>query len=176
MVKRRRSEERARDGAAAVERAFAKALGWEAASAASVSYKEVVVRHRRLERHYLKQAAGNRRLCREIRRRVAEQLLEQAIFHGCGLKLCRERLRRVSRLGFTNVERKAHYYLLYAKGAFARGHKRVAHRTTTAIARELERTLGKRKNPLARDLLRLANGYLRCIEEQDPRWPRSVRK
>jgi len=138
---------------AAVEREFAKALDWEVAKAGSVTYRTVTARLRGLERSFLKRA-GSKFVAREMKRRVAEQTLEQAIFHNCSLAICRGRLRALEQLGFTNIERKGYCCLLYARGALARGHERVAQITAKAMTRDLERSLHGRRSLLARDLLR----------------------
>ena len=158
--KRMQNNPRARDRVRSVGAAFARSLDWEMTRAATISYDEVVSSLRNLEKQYVGQLEGHPKFRRELRRRIAEKLLEQALFRGCKLSACRARLNAASRLGFTDVERKAHCHLLYAKFAFVRGHKRVAYRVATAIAKELERSLRKRKSLLAKHLLTLAREYL----------------
>jgi hypothetical protein len=129
-------------------------------------YSEVVRSLHRLEREYVPQLHGHPKFARELRRRIAEKLLEQAILHGCKLAVCRGRLTAAARLGFTDLEQSAHYRLLYAKGAFARGHKRVAYRTAKAVAGDLERSLRRRKSLLGKHLLKLTKEYLDHIQAQ----------
>src|SRR5260370_6713679 len=95
-------------GTASVGRAFARALSREIIGAATISYAEVVRSLRNLESCYLRQTEGHPELALEIRRRIAEQQLEQALFHDCKHSVCRARLNAASLLGFTNVERQAH--------------------------------------------------------------------
>lgn len=128
-----------------------------------MSYSEVIRSLRRLEREYVPQLGGHPTFARELRRRIAEKLLEQALLHDCKLSVCRARLNAAEQLGFTDVEQSAHYRLLYAKGAFARGHKRVAYRTAKAVAGDLERSLGRRKSLLGKHLLKLTKEYLEYI-------------
>lgn len=137
--------------AAAVEREFATALGWEVAKAGSVTYRSASARLRGLERHFLRRV-GSKFAAREMKRRIAEQILQQAVFHDCSLAVCRKRLKALEQLGFTNIERKGHCYLVYARGALARGHKRAAQMTARAMARDLNRSTSRRKSLLARDL------------------------
>ena len=85
--------------------------------------------------------------------------------------MCRARLNAAARLGFTDVEQSAHYRLLYAKGAFARGRKRVAYRTATAIVQDLEHSLKKRKSLLAQHLLTLAREYVGHIQKSEKQSP-----
>ena len=166
--KRTSNSTRVRNRARHVEAAFARAFSLEMMKAPTIGYAEVVSNLRRLEREYVGQLEGNPKIATELRRRIAEKLLEQAIFHGCKLSVCRARLNAATRLGFTDVEQSAHYRLLYAKGAFARGHKRVAYRTATAIASDLERSLrGRPRNLLGRQLLRLTREYLDHIRKSE---------
>jgi hypothetical protein len=135
---------------APIEKAFATELAGEVANAGNVTYMTVVVRLRRLERKALKNAS-NKILAIEMKRRIAEQLLQQAIFHSCSIAACRRRLNTLSELGFTNVGRKAHFHLLYARGALERGHRQIARAIATVTASELERAR-KRDSGLLRDL------------------------
>jgi hypothetical protein len=158
---------RTRNQGAAVEREFANALDWEVAKAGSVTYRTVTARLRGLERSFLNRA-GRKFVAREMERRIAEQMLEQAIFHNCPLAICRGKLKALEQLGFTNIERKGHCYLLYARGALARGHERVAQITAKAMARDLERSLYRRRSLLARDLLKSIRDVLRSSDESPP--------
>ena len=166
--KRTPKSARVRNHIKAVGAGFARSLALEMTSAATISYGEVVRSLRRLEREYVPQLDGHPKFARELRRRIAEKLLEQAILHGCKLSVCTARLNAAARLGFTDVEQSAHYRLLYAKGAFARGHKQVAYRTATAVASDLERYLRRRrKNLLGMHLLKLTMAYLDHIRESE---------
>jgi len=142
---------RAGSEAASVEREFARALGLEVAAAGRFSYRTVASRLRNLERRYLKRV-GSRRAAREVRRRIAEQMLQQAVFHDCSLAVCRLKFNVLAQLGFTSIQRKGHFHLLYAKGALARGHKRAAQIAAQAIAKDLDRSMSQRKSSLTRDL------------------------
>jgi hypothetical protein len=157
---------RVRNRVQSVGGAFARSLAFETTRAATIGYAEVVSSLRQLEKEYVGQLEEHPKFALELRRRVAEKLLEQAIFHGCKLSVCRARLNAAERLGFTDVEQSAHYRLLYAKGAFVLGHKRVAYRTATAIATDLERSLKKRKSLLAKHLLTLTREYLDHIKKR----------
>jgi len=166
-TKRTPNTARVRNRIQSVGGAFSRSLALETTRAATISYAEVVGNLRRLEKEYVRQLEGYPKFARELRRRVAEKLLEQAIFHGCKLSVCRARLNAASRLGFTDVEQSAHYRLLYAKGAFARGHKRVAYRTAAGVAQDLERSLKRRKSLLAKRLLTLTREYLDHIKTSE---------
>jgi hypothetical protein len=149
----------------AVGGAFANSLALETTRASTISYTEFARNLRRLEKEYVGQLERYPRFALELKRRIAEKLLEQAILHGCDMSVCRARLSAAARLGFTDVEQSAHYRLLYAKGAFARGHKRVAYRTAKTVAGDLERSLRRRKSLLGKHLLRLTREYLDHIRD-----------
>jgi hypothetical protein len=154
-----------RDDPRFVLAAFARSVSSEMTRAMTLNYAEVVRAFRNLEKHYVAHLERYPKLAREIKRRVSERILEQAILHGCNLSVCCAKLRVASRLGFSDLEQKAHYHLLYAKAAFARGHKRLALRTTTAITKELERSLTKSpKNALAKHLLKVAREFLTSMK------------
>jgi hypothetical protein len=158
---------RRRDPVQAIGAAFARSLSFETVRAATLSYDEVTKSLREIETRYVAQLRGHPGYVKEVKRAIAGKLLEQAIFHGCKLSVCRARLSAASRLGFTDLEQSAHYRLLYAKGAFARGHKRVAYRTTKAVARDLERSLRRRKSLLGKHLLKLTREYLDHIRKSE---------
>jgi hypothetical protein len=158
-VKRRKSAE-------AICRDFVRAVSWEIVRAATVSHEETVGRLRNLGKFYVKQLEGHPKLALEMRRRIAEQLLEQAIFRRSSLSVCRARLNAASRLGFADVERKAHCHMLYALGASARGNKRVAKKIAAEIANDLEQSLKKREGLLARDCLAHARRFLKFINSE----------
>ncbi len=164
---RKPSSPRARNHVQSIGGAFARSLGLETARAGTINYTEVVSNLLSLERQYVAQLEEHPEFARELRRRIAEKLLEQAIFHGCKLSVCRARLTAASRLGFTDIEQSAHYRLLYAKGAFARGYKQIAYRTARAIVKDLERSLEKRRSLLGRHLLTLTREYLNHIKKSE---------
>lgn len=133
-----------------VEREFAKALTREMVRAEALPYRTVAYRLRVLERSYLARVR-TKLLARELKRRVAEMLLHQAIFHGCSMNVCRQKLYALSELGFSNLERKGHFHLIYARGALARCHIRIAQAIARGMVAELDR-LGGSRNALARSL------------------------
>jgi len=143
-----------------VSREFARAAGFEIVKASSIPYDEVARNFRRLERTYLPHLAEHPSLALEIKRRISEHLLEQAILHGCSQQTCRSRLSVALRLGFTNIEQEAHYRLLYAKGALARGHMQIAKKTASEMVRKLRRSLKKRRSLLGQQCLTVTQKFL----------------
>lgn len=161
------SKKKNQGSADSIGRAFAKDVEWKAFEARTKPYLEVLRDLRRLERHYLAQLRDYPQYALAIRRRIAENEFEQALSHGCTLSMCSRRLRAASQLGFESVERKAHFYLLYARGALARGHKQAAKQSALAIKAELERSLKKRKSLLGNQCLRLTDELLDFINKED---------
>jgi predicted transcriptional regulator len=149
----------------AVSREFARAAGFEVVKASSIPYDEVARNFRRLERTYLQHLVGHPSLALEIRRRVSEHLLEQAILHECSQQACRSRLSEALRLGFTNIEQEAHYCLLYARGALARGHRRIAKKTASEMVQKLHRSLKKRRSLLGQQCLMVTQKFLDRLED-----------
>jgi hypothetical protein len=143
-----------------IGRAFAKDFATNLGQASTMTYADVVANLRDTQRCHLASLGRNRYLALELKRRIAEKLLEQALLHDCSLEECRSRLKSLNKLGFTDAEAKANSYLLYAKGASTRGHKRSAQSTATKVIRELESTLRRRKSRLGRQLLELAKSFL----------------
>src|SRR5438874_3706914 len=95
-----------------LEREFANALSWEVAQSGTFSFRGVSAHLRRLEHSFTSRLRRDRNGLREVRRRIAEQMLQQAIAHNCSLQTCRVKLNTLSEVGFANVERKAHFHLL----------------------------------------------------------------
>ena len=92
MEAKRMSESAKRSkGTASIGRAFALALLSELAKAATASHAEIGRSLRNLEKDYVKQLRGHPDLSLEIRRRIAEQLLDQAVLRGSNFSVCRAR-------------------------------------------------------------------------------------
>jgi hypothetical protein len=152
--------------AASVGRSLARTLDFECIRSASLPHNEVVRNFRKVEKFYLKELRGNPELALETRRRVAEHLLDQAILNGCAQRVCSSRLRTAAELGFTTIEREAHFRLLYARGALARGHVRIARKTAAEMAGKLERSLRRRRSLLAKQYLMQFQELLTHLESQ----------
>jgi len=146
---------------AKIEGDFAKALALEVANAGSLSYRAAVAGLRRLERSFLPMLPAKSADVLELRRRIAEQIYHQALSHGCSPAVCGDKLRALSKLGFTDVERKAHFYLLDARAALLRGDKPLARRKATTMIRELEDAPKRGRNPLRKELLGLTKALVR---------------
>jgi hypothetical protein len=151
---------RRQKGIESIGHEFDSALGCEVIKANTISEAEFVSNLRRLERYYLEKLEGYPKLALSIRRQIAVQLLDQSILRGASFSVCRERMKASSELGFRDLGQKATYHVLYAKVAFARGHKRVANRITSEIIDELERSLKKNKSLLSEQCLAFARRFM----------------
>ncbi len=149
-----------------IEHRFAKALDFEVIESGKTNYRTTVLRLRRLERLYLSQLTGDSTSALEIRRRIAEQMFEQALLHNCSQSVFRAKLSSMSKLGFSNMERKAHFYLLGGRAFLLQGNVRVARSLASSITRELESSARRPRNPLRKELLRLANVLLQEAERK----------
>ena len=144
-------------------RALARSLDFECSQSASLPYNEVVKNFRKVEAFYLKELRGNAECALETKRRIAEHLLDQAIFHPCSQRICNSKLKALAKLGFTNIEQEAHFRLIYARGALVRGHRRIAKKTAVEMTEKLKRSLRRRKSLLGRQCLGLFQELLTYI-------------
>lgn len=148
-----------------MESFFMRAHDWEIVKSAEISYRETIRNLRLLETFFVNASKGQPEHALEIRRRIAESRLERALMKKCSFGVCRARLIALSHLGFTNLERKALIHLIYARGAFARGHKQVAKRVAMEIIEELEKSLKKRKSRSEKEMLALTKNFLDRIKK-----------
>jgi hypothetical protein len=107
----------------------------------------------RLEVEHCRRLAKQPRLQREVKRRIAETLFDMSVWRGLTIASCRARLNSLARLGFTNIEQKGHWHLIYARLALAQGHPRIALNAATGMVLELRHSLTRRRSLLGRELL-----------------------
>jgi len=118
--------------------------------------RQKVAQLRRIENEFCRRLAHKPLLKLEVKRRIAEMLLDMSISRGQTHATCRVRFNALAKLGYTDTEQKAHHFLIYARAAFDKGHPRISANLTRAMILELQRSLRRRpRNPLARQLLRL---------------------
>jgi hypothetical protein len=115
--------------------------------------RQKIAQLRRVENEYCRRLANEPRLKLEVKRRIAETLLDMSISRGRRIASCRARLNALAKLGFTNIEQKAHYHLMYARAALERGHPQIAFNLATRMVLELRRSLRHRRSLLSRELL-----------------------
>jgi hypothetical protein len=63
------------------------------------------------------------------------------------------KLKAIERLGFSSIEQKSHYVLMYARTAWKQGHQRIALNSGEQMIQELRRSLSRRHSLLGRELL-----------------------
>ena len=124
--------------------------------------RQKIARLRRIETEYCRKLASDPRLKLEVRRRIAETLLDMSISRGRSLRTCRLRFNALLKVGFTDIEQKAHHYLIYGRAALERGHRRIADNLSRRMIRELRRSLRHRRSILGRQLL----GHLERLARQ----------
>jgi hypothetical protein len=124
--------------------------------------RQKIARLRRIETEYCRKLASEPRLKLEVRRRIAETLLDMSISQGRSLRTCRLRFNALLKVGFTDIEQKAHHYLIYGRAALERGHPRIADNLSRGIIRELRSSLRHRRSILGRHLL----GHLERLAQQ----------
>jgi hypothetical protein len=134
---------------------------------ATCTERQKLARLRRIETEFCRKLASEPRLKLEVRRRIAETLLDMSISRGRSLKTCRARFNALLKVGFTDIEQKAHHYLIYGRAALERGHPRIADSLARRMIRELRRSLRNRRSILGRQLL----GHLEQLAQQASRVP-----
>ena len=87
-----------------------------------LSYRAVATHLKKIERVFVKQLQGRPRYALEVRRRIAEHLLKEAVRLKCSFRLCRERMKALEGLGFSSIETKSIHYFIYSKAAMHHGH------------------------------------------------------
>jgi hypothetical protein len=119
----------------------------------SLTDRQKIAQLRRLEIEHCRQLAKRPLLQLEIKRRIAETLLVMSISRRHRIASCRARLNSLRKLGFSNIEQKAHYHLIYARTALEQGHLQIALNTASGMVLELKRSLRRRRSLLGRELL-----------------------
>ncbi len=78
------------------------------------SFQLLETRYKALERQLLRSVVKTDFERKELRRRIAERLFTEAFGHDCPWPVFGRTLRRIQRLGYSNVERRYHVACLYA--------------------------------------------------------------
>jgi len=79
------------------------------------SFEEMESRFKSLERHLLRSVTQTAYERQEVRRRIAEAIFTEAYGRNCPWPIFGPTLRRIRRLGYSNVERRYHVACLYAQ-------------------------------------------------------------
>ena len=146
------------------ERFFMRALDWEIVKSEKISYDETLRNLQLLEAFFVNALKKQPADALEIKRRIAEWRLDRAIRKNCSFAVCQAQLNALSRIEFSNMERKAYCHLIYARGALARGHIHAAKRVSTATIKELENSLKNHKSRAEKQMLELTRSFLDSID------------
>jgi hypothetical protein len=115
--------------------------------------RQKMLQLRRIEDDFCRRLANEPRFKLEVKRRIAETLLDLSISRGRSIATCRTRLKALTELGFSDIEQKAHHHLMYARAALERGHPQIACTLANRMVQELRRSLNRRRSLLGRELL-----------------------
>jgi len=132
-----------RGGPEAICRAYARAIDRVFSNLPGMPYAESLRVLRRIEAEHASLLSGHPKFALELRRRTAEHALEQALIHGRSRSECRQKLAVAESLGWSDITRRLHFHLLYARGMIARGHYRAARAISTACTDAIRRELAK---------------------------------
>ncbi len=103
------------------------------------SFEELEPKFKALERELLRSVVKTEYERQEVRRRIAETLFTEAYGRNCPWPVFGRTLRRIHRLGYSNVERRYHVACLYAQ--WCRRHPRHDDREARRMLNEAERRI-----------------------------------
>ncbi|WP_158079962.1 hypothetical protein [Archangium sp. Cb G35] len=117
------------------------------------SFEELEPRLKALERRLLRAVVKTEYERQEVRRRIAETLFTEAYGRNCPWPVFGPTLRRIQRLGYSNVERRYHVACLYAQ--WCRRHPQHPDHEVRRLLDEVERSVLRlaRGNKLREGLL-----------------------
>lgn len=122
------------------------------------SFEELEPKFKALERGLLRSVAKTKYERQEVRRRIAETLFTEAYGRDCPWPIFGPTLRRIRRLGYSNVERRYHVACLYAQ--WCRRHPGHDDHEARRMLDEVERSILR----LARGN-RLREGLLKALAD-----------
>jgi hypothetical protein len=103
------------------------------------SFEALESRFKSLERHLLRSVVTTAYERQEVRRRIAEAIFTEAYGNDCPWPVFGRTLRRIHRLGYSNVERRYHVACLYAR--WCQQHPRHDNREARRMLDEAERSI-----------------------------------
>ena len=103
------------------------------------SFEALESRFKVLERHLLRSVVRTAYERQEVQRRIAEAIFTEAYGHNCPWPVFGRTLRRIHRLGYSNVERRYHVACLYAR--WCQRHPQHDNREARRILDETERSI-----------------------------------
>ena len=122
------------------------------------SFEELEPRFKSLERHLLRSVVKTAYERQEVQRRIAETLFTEAYGRNCPWPIFGRTLRRIQRLGYSNVERRYHVACLYAQ--WCRRHPQHDDRQARRMLDEAELSIRRlpRGSNLREGLLKALSG------------------
>lgn len=103
------------------------------------SFEELEPKLKALERRLLHSVVKTKYEHQEVRRRIAETIFTEAYGRNCPWHVFAPTLRRIQRLGYSNVERRYHVACLYAQ--WCRRHPQHADHEARRMLDEVERSV-----------------------------------
>ena len=130
------------------------------------SFDELSKSYKNVEATFLSKVAGNQFLTLETKRRVAELILYSAIDKQVSFELSESLFGELSRLGFTNLEKKSSVYLIYSRYCLELGRINEGLRLLEELKVELENELRLGEAPVYRELLDTTLEVLTELKDQ----------
>ncbi|HEX5747859.1 MAG TPA: hypothetical protein VFZ09_16565 [Archangium sp.] len=103
------------------------------------SFETLESRFKALERQLLRSVVMTAYERQEVQRRIAEAIFTEAYGHDCPWPIFGRTLRRIHRLGYSNVERRYHVACLYAR--WCQRHPQHDNREARRMLDETERSI-----------------------------------
>lgn len=130
------------------EKSLSKALATDIAMLCvkyrDLTFEEIVESYRIIERTALARVSDNQFLALETKRRVAEQLVDAAVYKDRPWEESRVLLDKVFRLGFTNIEVKVNVLLIFSKYCLKTGRNNEGIALLEPLESELEAELTRK--------------------------------
>ncbi len=117
----------------------ARALDQTLVASFNDSFEELESRFKTLERYLLRSVVRTAFERQEVQRRIAEAIFTEAYGHDCSWPVFGRTLRRIHRLGYSNVERRYHVACLYAR--WCQRHPQHDDREARRMLDETERSI-----------------------------------
>lgn len=149
-----------------LSREFGRALERVYATTPDVDFDELAQSYKNVEDSFLARVAGNQFLTLETKRRVSELMLYSAIDKECSFELCEDLFGKLSRLGFTNLEKKSNVYLIYSRYCLEVDRNHEGIRLLEPLEVELEDELHRRDVPIYRHLLHTVREVLLQLKDE----------
>jgi hypothetical protein len=126
-----------------------------------MGFDALIEAYKEVESSFLPKVAGNDFLTLETKRRVAELALYSALEKKCSFELCQSLFVNLSRLGFTNLEKKSNVYLIYSRYCLRVSRNQEGIRLLEQLKVELEHELRRADMLVYRELLKTVRDVLR---------------